>query len=167
MDQPDAPSAGGRIEGWIDFTDRVRATLAMGVSERVDWCLSDPDFSRWPLGERGITEALQQWVLNHPGGRMTLLAARFDELPRRHPRWLNWRRDWSHRVTCREAAPEEAGRVRAMLLWPGRVGLRLLDEVSGRGQWTTDPGVLHNWLAEYDVILQRSSEAMPSTTLGL
>jgi len=70
-------------------------------------------------------------------------------------------------VACREAAPEEAGRVRPMLLWPGRVGLRLLDEVSGRGQWTTDPGVLHNWLAEYDVILQRSSEAMPSTTLGL
>lgn len=164
---PDVPHPRGRIDGWVDFADRLRATLAMGTTEPADWRLCDADFARWPLGERGVVEALAQSVLAHPKGRLVLLAARLDELPRRHPRWLAWRRDWTHRVSCWQAAEEDADQVRPMLLWPGRVGLRLLNEVTGAGVWSTEPATLQNWQADFDAILQRSTEGMPSTTLGL
>lgn len=157
----------GRIDGWVDFGDRLRAILAMGSTEPADWRLCDADFARWPLGERGVVEAWQQWALAHPRGRMVLLATRLDELPRRHPRWLAWRRDWTHRVTCWQASEEDAPQVRPMLLWAGRIGLRLLDEVTGAGVWSTDPATLQTWQADFDVISQRSTEGMPSTTLGL
>ncbi len=172
-DDADAPESAaavhpsGRIDGWRDFEDRLRAALAMGITEPADWRLCDPDFVPWPLGERAIVEVLQQGVLAHPRTRWTLLAARFDEFPRKHPRWLAWRQDWTHRVRCLQANEEDAPQLRPMLLWPGRLGLRLLDGVSGRGVWSTDPATLHVWQADFDVISQRSAEAMPGTTLGL
>lgn len=166
-----APAAanhpGGRIEGWRDFGDRFRAALAMGTTEAADWRLCDPDFTQWPLGERAVVEALQEGMLVHPRTRLTLLAARFEAFPRLHPRWLRWRQPWSHRVHCLQACEDEAPQLRPMLLWPGRVGLRLLDGLSGRGVWSTDPATLLMWQADFDVISQRSTEAMPSTTLGL
>lgn len=157
----------GRIEGWQDFEDRLRAGLAMGITEPADWRLSDPDFAQWPLGERAIVEVLQQGVLAHPRTSLTLLAARFEAFARQHPRWLAWRQGWSHRVRCLQANDEDAPQLRPMLLWPGRLGLRLLDPLTGRGVWSTDPATLHVWQADFDVISQRSTEAMPSTTLGL
>ena len=170
----DQPSVGegaahpsGRIDGWRDFGDRLRAALAMGATEPADWRLCDPDFVQWPLGERAIVEVLQQGALAHPLTRLTLLAARFEAFPRKHPRWLAWRQDWSHRVRCLQANEEDAPQLRPMLLWPGRLGLRVLDGLSGRGVWSTDPATLHVWLADFDVISQRSAEAMPGTTLGL
>ena len=162
-----ADHASGRIDGWRDFEDRLRAALAMGTTEPADWRLCDPDFVQWPLGERAIVEVLQQGTLAHPRTRLTLLAARFEAFPRKHPRWLAWRQDWAHRVRCLQANEEDAPQLRPMLLWPGRLGLRLLDGLSGRGVWSTDPATLHVWQADFDVISQRSTEAMPSTTLGL
>ncbi len=171
MDTSDEPRhaahPSGRIDGWRDFEDRLRAALAMGTTEPVDWRLSDPDFAQWPLGERAIVEVLQQAALAHPRTSLTLLAARFDAFPRCHPRWLAWRQDWSHRVRCLQANEEDAPRLRPMLLWPGRLGLRLLETVSGRGVWSSDPATLHVWQTDFDVISQRSGEAMPSTILGL
>ena len=170
--QPPAPAPAavpisGRIDGWRDFIDRVRTALVAGTETAADWRLSDPDFAQWPLGERAIVDVLQQAVLTHPGTRFTLLAGQFDAFPRRHPRWLTWRQTWSHRVRCLQVDEDDAPRLRPMLLWPGRMGLRVLDDVSGRGVWTTDAATLHVWLDDFDVISQRSAEAMPGTTLGL
>lgn len=171
MDKSDEPRQAahpsGRIDGWRDFEDRLRAGLAMGTTEPADWRLSDPDFAQWPLGERAIVEVLQQGVLAHPRTTLTLLAARFEAFARQHPRWLAWRQDWSHRVHCLQANDEDVPQLRPMLLWPGRLGLRLLDPLSGRGVWSTDPATLHVWQTDFDVISQRSTEAMPRTTLGL
>lgn len=164
---PEAEHPGGRIEGWRDFGERLRAALAMGAAEPADWHLSDPDFAQWPLGELAVVDALRQGMLAHPRTRWTLLAARFDAFPRQHPRWLTWRQTWAHRVHCLQASEDDAAQIRPMLLWPGRLGLRLLDGLSGRGVWTTEPATLLTWQADFDVISQRSTEAMPSTTLGL
>jgi hypothetical protein len=158
---------GGRIEGWRDFRDRFHAILAMSLTTSGDFGWCDPDFSAWPLGERSAIDALQQWALQHPGGRLTLLAARGDELPRRHARWLSWRQPWSHRVSCWVASEEVAAGMQAMCLWRGEVGLKIVDPLSGRGIWSTDPATVQVWQADFDAYLQRSSEGMPCTTLGL
>lgn len=160
-----APS--GRIDGWRDFADRLRAAVAMGTTEAADWRWCDTDFSRWPIGDKAVVEALQQGVLTHARTHLTLLAASFDEVPRQHPRWVAWRFPWMHRVRCAQTLEEDASRLRPMLVWPGKVGLRLLDSTLGVGVWSTDPATLHGWQEEFDVILQRSTEAMPGTTLGL
>ena len=99
------------------------------------------------------------------------LARRFDVIQRTQPRWLKWRQTWSHRVGCFLASDEIVADLRPMFLWRNRerdiAGIRLLDSVTAVGQWTTDPAVLALWQADFDAYLQRSSEGMPCTTLGL
>ncbi|RZI84448.1 MAG: hypothetical protein EOP38_09155 [Rubrivivax sp.] len=162
----DGPSF-GRIDGWPDFTDRVRAAMAMAASHPSSLWLMDSDFSRWPLGERVVMEAFHQWGLSSRVGQCTLLAATLDEIPRRHPRWVAWRGTWAHRVKCYLADPDQAASLMPTLVLEGQLGLRLLDPLTGRGLWSRKPSDLHEWRQEGDVILQRCSEALPPTTLGL
>ncbi|MEP7099141.1 MAG: hypothetical protein ABI781_01445, partial [Burkholderiales bacterium] len=68
------------------------------VGAREVW-LCDEDFADWPLGERAIVELLTQWAAS--SRKLTLVARHFDEVARRHARWVAWRRDWSHIVSCR------------------------------------------------------------------
>ena len=157
----------GRIDGWSDFLDRVRATMAMAAAQPHSLWLCDVDFSRWPIGERIVMEAFQQWGLNSRAPSCHLIASTLDELPRRHPRWVAWRSTWAHRVTCYQAAPEQAGSLMPILLLEGVVGLRLLDPITGRGLWSRKVSDLSDWQQELDVILQRCSPALPPTTLGL
>jgi hypothetical protein len=157
----------GRIDGWPDFIDRVRAAMAMAAAQPVSLYFCDGDFSRWPLGERSVMEAFQQWGLNSRVTRCVLVAATLDELPRRHPRWVAWRAIWAHRVKCHLADPDQAPSLMPTLVLEKQLGLRLLDPISGRGLWSRRPSDLSEWRQEADVILQRCSEALPPTTLGL
>lgn len=165
------PPASGRIDGWREFQDRFRATLAMASASAGECRWADVDFAHWPLGERAITDLLQQWMLEHANASVVLLAGQFDVLQRAHPRWSSWRQTWSHRVSCWVASDELVADVRPMFLWreqgADRAGIRMLDSVTAVGQWTTDPAVLALWQADFDAYLQRSSEGMPCTTLGL
>jgi hypothetical protein len=157
----------GRIDGWPDFIDRVRAAMAMAAAQPSALWLCDSDFGRWPMGERSVMEAFHQWGLASRVATCTLVAATLDEIPRKHPRWVAWRGTWSHRVKCYLADPDQASSLAPTFILEGQVGLRLLDPVSGRGLWSRKPADLHEWRQEGDVILQRCSEALPPTTLGL
>ena len=157
----------GRIDGWPDFVDRVRAAMAMAASQPVSLSMSDADFSHWPLGERTVMEAFHQWGLNSRVANCVLVAATLDEIPRRHPRWVAWRGTWAHRVKCHLTDPDQAPSLMPTLLLKGQLGLRLLDPGSGRGLWSRRPSDLSEWQQDFDVILQRCSEALPPTTLGL
>ena len=163
--------ASGRIDGWQAFRDRFRSMLVTACESGGECRWVDADFSQWPLGELAITDALQRWMLQHGGAKVTLLAGRFDVLQRAHPRWLAWRQTWSHRVGCWQASDEIVADLRSMFIWrdQGRdvAGIRMLDAVTATGQWTMDPAVLGLWQADFDAYLQRSSEGMPCTTLGL
>lgn len=157
----------GRIDSWRDFQDRVGAAMAMLAAQPVNVWMADPDFARWPLGQRSVMEALHQWAVASRHQRITVLAADFDDLPRSHPRWAAWRTTWGHRVRCWQAPDELASEVKTTLILDGVLGLKVLEPRLGTGLWTRDVGQIGTWCAEIDVILQRSQEAMPSTTLGL
>ena len=165
------PVESGRIDGWREFQERFKATLALAAQSPGECRWVDVDFARWPLGELAVTELLQRWMRQHGGASMTLLAGHHEVLQREHPRWLSWRQTWSHRVHCWLASDEIVADLRPMFLWRNRerdiAGIRLLDSVTAVGQWTTDPAVLALWQADFDAYLQRSSEGMPCTTLGL
>ena len=82
---PDLPS--GRFSGREAFMQLVRDGLA--TAARDGWSeiiVSDSNFHDWPLGELAVIESLQQWA--HSGRRFTMLACTFDEVIRRHPRFV-------------------------------------------------------------------------------
>lgn len=157
----------GRIEGWRDAGDHFRAAMAVLAASPVDVWVADRDFVHWPLGERSVMAAWHKWAVTGGRKRLTLLGEDFDALPRHHPRWAQWRGTWSHRITCLKAPETLRDDVHPTLLLDGVIGLQILDSRHGTGLWSRDKARLASWQAELDVILQRSSEALPPTTLGL
>ena len=158
----------GQISSWRDFSDLVSEVVAMAVQEPGPIVLSDRNFEHWPLGQRAVVDAFQQWAMSSAREiRCSLLAGNFDGFILKHPRWLNWRKLWAHRVLCRQAPEELFFSVPTILALPGKIGLRVVEPLVGRGLWTRDPTVIGDWLSEVYVILQQSSEGMPTTTLGL
>jgi len=156
----------GRFEGRGEFQDAIRTALAEAAAAgwRELW-LCDPDFENWPLGERSVIESLTHWA--GAQRRLTLLALHFDEVSRRHARWAQWRRQWSHVAHCRALQELQPDDVPVMLYAPGALVIRLLDPRHCRG---IASGLAADGLQAgelIDAISQRSVEAFPATALGL
>lgn len=169
MTTSDAPAPGelpsGRFEGRVAFQQLVRD--ALDAAAREGWreiILSDPDFADWPLGERAVAEALNAWSVG--GRRCILLARRWDEVVRRHARFVAWRGRWAHIIdarACRAADPLEL----PSAIWsPGWV-MQRLDVERCNGVSGSEPErrlMLREALQEW---LRQSSPSFPSNTLGL
>lgn len=127
--------------------------------------LCDEDFADWPLGERATVELLTRWAAS--SRRLTLVARHFDEVARRHARWVAWRRDWSHIVSCRTNTELATGEFPTVLLALGTVSVRLSDNVHHRGRLSQEMADELRCKEQIDAVLQRSEEAFPATTTGL
>ena len=149
-----------------EFHAGLRAAFADAAAQgcREIW-LCDADFSDWPLNQPALIEHLTQWA--KPYRKLTLIAQSFDEFPRRHARWVAWRRTWSHMVECRANVELEAGKMPTMLLAPGLVTVRLVDPERYRGSVSRVPADAIHARELIDAVLQRSEEAFPATSLGL
>ena len=154
----------------ITSRSEFHAALRSGLAEaaavgcRELW-LCDNDFADWPLGERAVVESLAQWAGSHR--RLTLIAHSFDEVARRHARWNEWRRQWSHIVHCRSNAELEAGQMPSVLLASELLSVSLVDPVHYRGRFSHDAADGLRCREMIDAVLQRSEEAYPVTTTGL
>jgi hypothetical protein len=149
-----------------EFHAALRAALKEVAEQgcREVW-ISDLDFADWPLSDADVLDSLTQWAQGHR--HLTVLAQHFDDVVRRHPRWVEWRRQWSHIVECRANTELEAAQVPTMLLAPGVLALRLVDPVRYRGSVSHQAGDLVRCRESLDAVLQRSVETFPVTTLGL
>lgn len=149
-----------------DFQNAVRGAFAEAalVGCREIW-LVDDDFADWPLGERAVIDDLTHWVAAHRS--FNVIARSFDEITRRHTRWVTWRRQFSHVVHCRTNNELEAGQMPSILLATGLLSVRLHDHVSYRGVASRETADAVQWRELIDAVLQRSEEAFPATTLGL
>ena len=155
-----------QISGRNDFQAMVRAALAEAASAgwRELW-LCDPDFANWPLGERGVVESLTQWV--GARRRLTVLATQYDDIVRLHPRWVQWRVQWAHVVSCRALPELQADDVPVLLHAPDGITLRLFDRLNYRGVVSREMADGQQARELLDAISQRSVEAFPATTLGV
>ncbi|XDF36765.1 hypothetical protein RBH89_06815 [Paracidovorax avenae] len=161
----EAPLPSGRFEGRRDFDGGVRAALACAAREGwQELVLCDFDFHDWPLGDRDVEASLHAWAAR--GRRMTLLAASYDEVVRRHARFVRWRGTWDHIVECRKAPARERQELPGVL-WSGRWVLQRLDAERCTGVAGSEPERRVQVRQALDEWLRRSTPAFPATTLGL
>jgi len=103
-----------------EFLDAIRNAFVDVASEgcREMW-ICDVDFADWPLSERPVIESLTRWAYAHR--KLTVLSTTYEEFHRRHARFVEWRRQWSHVVECRLMEEIEPGDMPSLLLAPGVV----------------------------------------------
>jgi hypothetical protein len=157
--------------GRADFHRLIGETFAwaaeQGCRELHAW---DASFVDWPLSDAPVLAALTAWARH--GRLLHLLALQYDDIVRRHPRFVRWRRDFAHCVTARAVEPElrlEAA-PESLLLAVGAesaVSLRLFDRHLWRGELSLDPAQRLRGLEWFDALAQRSSDSFAPTTLGL
>ena len=155
----------GPFRGPVEFQQLIRDALATAARE--GWreiILCDPGFADWPLGERAVAESLAQW--SQSGRKCILLARRWDEVTRRHARFVTWRRTWAHIIDargCPSADPLEM----PSAIWTPAWALERRDLERSHGWTGPEPDrrlALREKLAEW---LGKSTPAFPATTLGL
>lgn len=178
MDADEKPAAGqtgaaadaaglpeGRFTGPLEFAALVRCGFAAAAAE--GWreiIISDRGFEDWPLGERAVAQSLHDW--SRSGRKLIMLAKNYDEVVRRHARFVTWRRTWAHIVECRSNAAVSSDDFPSALWSPAWVVQRLdLDRCGGvAGKEPARRLVLRERLEE---CLRRSSPAFPASVLGI
>lgn len=141
----------------------LQAALARSARRIV--CTS-PDFEGWPLDDAGWLQPLQAW-LRLPQRQLLLLAQQFDDVPRRHPRFTRWRRDWAHAIDARALPAGWPGTLPTLLLDDGPVLLHLADPLRWRGRAALDAAAAQGWRQEIDALAPQCEPAFPVTALGL
>lgn len=156
----------GRFEGPAAFADLVRQAITEAA--HAGWrelILSDATFTDWPLGERAVIDALNAWA--RTGRKFTMLAKTYDDVVRRHPRFVAWRTTWSHLVECRASPRADVLELPSMLLGHGWL-LHRLNPVRSSGVAGSEADRMvaaHEALREW--LDRKSSPAFTASTLGL
>lgn len=155
----------GRFEGPTEFAELIRlAFAAAAVQGWREIILSDGTFEDWPLGERAVAQSLSDW--SSSGRKLTMLAKNYDEVVRRHARFVTWRRTWSHIIDCRTNSTISPDDMPSALWSPAWVFQRLdlVRSTGVSGDEVMRRVVLKERLNE---CLKLSSPAFAATTLGL
>lgn len=155
----------GRFEGREALAEHLRWALAeaarLGWPEMV-WC--DATFEDWPLGERAVAESLQAW--SRGGRRLLLLACHYDEVHRRHARFVQWRRTWDHLIEARACRRADPGDLPSAFWSPAWV-MQRLDLQRSTGVCSVQPERRVQLRETLDTWWRRGSPAFPASVLGL
>lgn len=165
---PPAQPAGlhcGAFSGRESFRQLIRDALACAAQEGwPELILSDASFEDWPLNERATAEALQAWARS--GRRMTLLARRWDDVPRQHARFVNWRVRWGHLITA-WACPSAQTLEFPSAIWSPQWVLERRDKDNFAG-WCGNEArrrlLCRETLGEW---IKKSTPGFPASVLGL
>lgn len=158
------PSA---LRSMADFHDALHWSLEYAGANRsrqLTWL--DPDFAIWPLDDGALLQSLATW-LALPKRRLTLVAYGFDELARRCPRFVRWRRDWTHAIEAWSPSEGVELRLPTLAVDEGRLCLQLFDRLQWRGRLALDEAAVQPWKGECDALLQRCEATFAARPLGL
>lgn len=163
--EPGAPPSALRSR--TDFCTALRWSLGHAIarrSRRLTWM--DPDFASWPLGDPQLLQDLTTW-LKLPQRRLVLIAHRFDAVPRLHPRFVTWRRDWSHAIEAWAPSDGVELRMPTLAIDDDRLCLQVFDCTHWRGRLSFSEHEVRQWRDEIDVLLQRCEASFPVNLAGL
>ena len=160
-----APLPQGRFCGPAEFAELVRGALAAAAAQ--GWreiIICDSTFETWPLGERVVAQSLHDW--SKSGRKLTMLAKNYNQVVRKHARFVSWRRTWTHLVECRaNAALSDDELPRA--LWSPVWVFQTLDLARCTGVCGSEPVRKVALKERLDECLRLSSPSFAATTLGL
>ncbi|CAD5374654.1 conserved hypothetical protein [Rubrivivax sp. A210] len=161
------PAPAPAIASQADFVAALRWGFDTAIVQgaRQISCVA-PSFEIWPWSDADLLRALTDW-LRLPQRRLVLLAAAYDDVPRFHPRFVAWRRDWAHAMSFWQAPAEMAAELPTLLLDDRAVSVHLADATHWRGRALVDLRAAHLWRERVDAVLQRSETAFAVNTLGL
>jgi hypothetical protein len=165
MDEATLPLPEGKFSGREAFQQLVRDALQRAAHE--GWreiILVDAGFEEWPLGERAVAQSLQDW--SKSGRRCTLLARSYDDVLRRHARFVTWRKTWSHIIEARACHSADPLGFPSAIWSPGWV-MERRDLERSIGYCGSEPErrvALRESLNEW---LGKSSPGFAAVTLGL
>ena len=155
----------GRFTGPAEFSELIRLAFAAAAAQ--GWreiILSDRNFEDWPLGERAVAQSLYDW--SKSGRKLTMLAKNYNEVTRRHARFVTWRRTWAHIIDCRANAAVSDDDMPSALWSPAWV-LQKMDIARSGGVAGSEPARRVALKEALDGCLRLSSPAFAATTLGL
>lgn len=155
----------GRFAGRQAFGDLVRQALQAALDQ--GWpqlLLSDPDFADWPLGERPVVEALNAWAGR--GRQLQLLARDYTAVRLQHPRFVQWRVNWSHLVEAQQCAGA-AGADLPSAIWTPVWVMERVDLSRCIGSSGAEPARRVALRERLDRVWQQGAPGFPATTLGL
>ncbi len=160
----EAPPRVDSRQAWLAAL-RWGFTQAMAGPTRRIVCV-DSNFDEWPLNAAELHNELTNW-LRRPQRQLVLLAAHFNHVALRHPRFVNWRLTWAHAVLPFTAPPEWADTLPSLLLDDTGTLVQLLDPLQWRGRASTSVREAQASREQVEVLLQRGEPAFPAHTLGL
>lgn len=150
----------------LEFHDALREAFAeISQTGCREMFMCDQDFADWPLSDDAVIASLTHWVLPHR--KLCIVARHFDEMPRKHPRFVEWRRTYAHVIECRAQEHDETQELPSMLVAPSVVCVRLFDRERYRGGVSHETGDIIRSRELFDAVSQRSTEAFPASILGL
>jgi hypothetical protein len=155
-----------RITGRTEFQSAVAAIIERARIEgslEMTWC--DSNFAQWPLADPQLLAHLAGW--GSARRKLVMLAHDFDELPRRFPAFVKWRRQWSHVVDCRVPGDIVPSALKTMLWVPGLECLKLADADRLGGIVSSLPEDMNRVRESIEAVSQRSQPGFPATVLGL
>lgn len=166
-DPPAAWPEAGPLDGRAAFQAAVRGLVVQAAAQGIRrmWWVS-PDWVGWPLDEPALLDALTAWA-RRSSVELVWLSTDFDGLRSGMPRLLRWRQTWAHRLRCMGPTELAASDMRSLLIADDRLLIQWTDPSHGRGRVSGDPRDIrqaHEWI---DAVLQRSTETLPVTTLGI
>ncbi|MBA4177955.1 MAG: hypothetical protein C0505_15575 [Leptothrix sp. (in: Bacteria)] len=164
MPAPGAPPVIDSRSGWHAALSWGFGTAMAQEARRI--VVVAPDFADWPLDDPALLQALTGW-LRLPQRRLVLLAAGFEALPRRCPRFTSWRAPWMHAIEGWQVPDDLARDLPTVLTCDKGVSVQLIDAQHWRGRADVDDRRARQWGEEIDVVLQRSERALAVRSLGL
>ena len=155
----------GPFAGRVAFAQLVRDALATAARE--GWhelVLCDATFEDWPLRERAVAESLHAWAKS--GRKFTVLAPTYEGVLRNQPRFVEWRKTWSHIVECRRCRAADPLDFPSAIWSPAWV-MQRLDLARSTGFCGPEPGRRVRLRELLDEKIRGSSPGFAATTLGL
>ena len=155
----------GKFSGPQEFAQLVRDAIRQASVDgwnAMVW--SDATFEDWPLREREVVDALDAWARR--GRKLTLLACRFDAIPRLHPRFVTWRVRWDHILECRICRDVDHSEMPSAL-WSPTWAMRRLDLARCTGVAGYEPRRRLLLLEELEERQRQSGPGFPASVLGL
>lgn len=156
-----------RIDSRAGFTAALRWAFERSMARQARRIVcTDPSFNDWPLDDAALLARLTAW-LRMPQRKLVLLAPQFDDLARRHARFIAWRVDWVHAVEAWSPPEEDRVEMPTLLVDDDSTSLELIDAVHWKGRVDLDSRNARLLRERVDALLQRSEPALPVNRLGL